>query len=164
MSPYHRNENRIWLLLIPGFIMGLSNCEFMKQNVCVLFEFDNHVDNRTAVIGSIAGTTKSRCFLSCVRNSSCEAFQLRPKDGNCELLETPEKCMTQNIMMGTVFVQLTKCDGKPPWKVVSPTLNKLQWRGHYNIGDRKAVRTRNGERSIVRVLYQGIYLLTLTYQ
>ena len=158
MYPCHRNQKHACLLLLLGFIMGVSYCEIIKNKMCVLFELDNHIRNLTTAIGRIAGATKNHCFYFCVRTTSCGAFHFRQKDGNCELLETPEKCMSHDVTMGTEFVQLTQCDKKPPWKVVSPVLNKLQWRGQYNIGGRTAVRTRNGERGVVRALYEGIYL------
>ena len=158
MYPRHRNQKNACLLLLLGFIMEERYCEIMKNKMCVLFELDNHVHNLTTVIGRIAGTTKNDCFYSCVRTTSCRAFHFRQNDGNCELLETSGKCMSHDVTMGTEFVQLTQCDKKPPWKVVSPALNKLQWRGQYDIGDHMAVRTRNGERGVVRALYEGIYL------
>ena len=139
-------------------MMGLGSCEIRKNKMCLQFELDNYVSNGTTVIYSITGKTKEQCLSSCVRTNSCSAFHFRPNDGNCELLESPEKCMSHAVKMGTVFVQLTKCDGRPPWKVVSPALSKLQWRGQYNIGDRKAVRAIGGGRGIVRALYQGMYL------
>ena len=151
-------QTLICVIAILGFIIRQSYCEIMKNKMCVQFEFNNYFSNGTTIIDSIAGTTKKRCFFFCVCNNSCSAFHFRPKDGNCELLKTPEKCMSHDVTMGTVFVQLTKCGGSPPWKVVSPALNKLQWRRQYNAGDRKAVCTMNGGRGIVRALYQGMYI------
>ena len=145
-------QNHICLFFLLGFIMGVSYGKITKNKMCVLFEYDNHVDNFTTAIGSIAGTTKSHCFSSCVRDNSCSAFHFRPKDGNCELLKTPEKCMSDDVTMGTLFIQLTMCDEKPPWKVVSPALHKLQWKKQHYIGYREVVRTQNRERGILLVL------------
>ena len=139
-------------------MLRLGGCEIRKNKMCLQFELDNYESKGTTVVDSIIGTTKEQCLSSCVRTNSCRAFHFRTKDGNCELLETPEKCMSHAVTMGTVFVQLTKCDGRPSWKVVSPALSKLQWRGQYKISDRKAVRATNGGRGIVRALYQGMYL------
>ena len=158
MSLFQTYQKLMYVIPILGFIMGKSNCEIMKNKMCVQFEFNNYFSNGTTIIDSIAGTTKKQCFLSCVRNNPCSAFHFQPIDGSCELLETPEKCMSHDVTTGTVFVQLTKCDGRPLWKIVSPALDKLQWKGQYNTGDHKAVRTKNGERGILRALYQGMYI------
>ena len=158
ISLFQRTQKLIRAIFMLGILMDLSCCKIMKNKMCLQFECNNYVSNGTAVIDSISGTTKKRCLSSCVRTNSCSAFHFRPNDGNCELLKSPEKCMSHAVTMGTVFVQLTKCDGRPPWKVVSPALSKLQWRGQYNIGDRKAVRAIRGGRGIVRALYQGMYL------
>ena len=66
--------------------------------------------------------------------------------------------MSHDITMGTAFVQLSKCNGVVPWKVVSPALKKLQWKDARDIGDREVVYTVVGGRYVARILYLGIYI------
>ena len=157
MPPNHKYQKCICLICTICFITGLNCGVDVDNKMCLLYEFNNYASNNTEVIERFDGMTKPQCMLSCVRNNSCVAFNFRRNDGNCELLETVEGCMSHDITMGTIFVQLTKCDGTAPWKVMSQTLEKLQWREPRHIGDREVVRA-DAHRHVVRVLYQGVYL------
>ena len=158
MHHTHENQKCIFLISILCFIMG-SNCGvIVKNKMCRLYEFNNYESNGTTIIKRLNGMTKPQCMLSCVGNNSCTAFHFRAKDGNCELLKTVKECMSHDITMGTTFVQLAKCDGTAPWKVMSQRLEKLQWKDPGDIGGREVVWAKIGQRYVARVLYKGIYL------
>ena len=129
----------------------------MKNKMCLLYEFHDYASNDTTVIERFDGTTKPQCMLSCVRDNYCSAFNFHSNDGKCELLDTSEGCMSYDLRMGTIFVQLTQCDGTAPWRVVSPALEKLQWKDPRHIGDREFIRF-DAERHVARIIYQGIYM------
>ena len=153
----HKYQKYICLVSTLCFMIGLNCGVIMKNNMCLLYEFDNYASGDTTVIERFGGMTRPQCMLACVRNDSCAAFHFRRNDGNCELLGIVEGCMSHDITMGTIFVQLTKCVGTVPWKVISQTLEKLQWKDPRHIGDREVIR-KNAERHVARILYQGIYL------
>ena len=158
MSTSHKHQKCLFLISTLYLIMGINCVVIMKNKNCILYEFDNYISSGTAPIQRFNGTKKIQCMSSCVRNNRCTAFHFRWNDGNCELLEIVEGCMSHDITMGTMFVQLTKCDGTAPWKVMSQTLEKLQWINPHHIGDRELVRI-DAERHVARILYQGIYLI-----
>ena len=153
----HKYQKYICLVSTLCFMIGLNCGVIMKNNMCLLYEFDNYASGDTTVIERFGGMTRPQYMLSCVRNDSFAAFHFRRNDRNCELLGTVEGCMSHDITMGTIFVQLTKCVGTAPWKVISQTLEKLQWKDPRHIGDREVVR-KNADRHVARILYQGIYL------
>ena len=147
----HKYQKFICLTSVFCFIMGLA-CGVVKNKMCLLYEFNNYASNGTAVIERFSGVTKPRCMSSCVRAANCTSFHFRWNDGNCELLETVEGCMSHDITMGTIFVQLTKCVVTAPWQVMSQTLEKLQWQDPRHIGDREVVR-KDAKRHVARILY-----------
>ena len=157
MPPRHKYMKCLCQIPASFLIMGLCHGVIMKNKMCLLYEFNNYVSNGTAVIASYDGTTKPQCMSSCVHSNSCAAFHFHSNDGKCDLLGTTGGCMSYIFRMSTIFVQLTKCEGTAPWRVMSQTLKTLQWRHPAVIGDREVVRA-DAERYIARILYQGIFL------
>ena len=157
MSPCHKFQKCACLISTLGFIVALNYGAIMKNKMCVLYEFKNYVSNGATVIESTDGKTKSQCMSSCVHYDTCTTFHFQTSGGKCELLESSEGCMSYDFTIDSIFVQLTKCNGVPPWKVVSPVLQKLQWKNPRDVGDRKVLRPYKG-RYVARTFYRGIYL------
>ena len=144
------------LLLLPP-----AGC-FRKTKLCIKYEFISH-RGTYELLAVHTGYTKARCFLACVRQPDCTAFNVLHGPGVCELLPALPDCVEPEEDDTSLYVHLTACgtESLEPFQVIKPSGLGWRWVAYNGSADRFSsdiVPASNNENHFISMnFYEGLY-------
>ena len=127
-----------------------------KTRLCVEYEIADHFAQEE-VFSVIPGLTQSLCMAQCVRRSFCRGFNYRSVDGICRLHPESPRCMTPNTTVGWLYVALSTCSNRLPWRSTRPIDDGWRWVVTENPSARNDIVRFSG-RFPCRIFHKGVYL------
>ena len=109
------------------------------------------------VFSVISGFTRGRCLAQCVRQPLCRAFNFRSADGTCGLHPESPSWMTPNITEGWLYVTLSPCNHRRPWRPMRPIDDGWRWIVTDDLSARSDI-VRFSERFPCHIFHKGLYL------
>ena len=143
----------IWNYLLTHSLAAMN---VNKVRLCLEYVSEDYWAGDDALLAK-PGMTQGTCMALCARKPPCMAFNFRPMDGNCRLHTPVTTCVKPNTTKGWIYVSLSTCDQRRPWRSLRPAENGWQWiaADERNAGSNVVAY---GARFASRVFYRGLYL------
>ena len=143
--------------------VSFGNTSTTKSKRCVEYRQQEGRRKQT-ILGIVMNTTEKDCFIQCVRNQHCKAYNIWHGNGTCELLPKFRKCGEIEKQNGCTFVHLGDCNKGVPWYTVRRDWGAestcLRWQYFDYISECPSAykRAPAEDYCVALIAYRGLYL------
>ena len=141
------------LLLLPP-----TEC-LSKTKLCIKYELISH-RGTYELLAVHTGFTKAQCFLACVRQPDCTAFNVLHGPAVCELLPALPDCVEPEEDDRSLYIHLTDCSTEEPFQVIKPSGLGWRWVAYNGSAGRFSsdIVPASNNYFVTMNFYEGLYV------